>query len=291
MRGFRNSLPLAAAEELWTAPSAAQWAACLSRSRQPANLTLQPTEVEASNLYSGFLSSDSLVAYVKLADLNASINESHRSDALSPASSDQFQDSLIKWYREYSGVVGLHHQDTLCLMVLWHSIFMSLCVDFARLGISCGKDGFLEAEDHLGYIRSWAASRAAKRCVLHGTLVLRWLRNSSLGSEFAIHVPRVLFQAALAWYSYTHFGEDDSSQSPVDDLNYPELNLLGLNGTELLFEANGYKISRPSTLESATLYNLVDLLKRISHWGISSKFASILTLLVHGTPEGSHAQV
>jgi hypothetical protein len=105
-----------------------------------------------------------------------------------------------------------------------------------------------------------------------------------LGVEPAIHVPRALYRAATVWYAYTEFGRDpDTSFSeipPSPDINFPELSFLKLNSEVLLFEANGYRTSKPKTSESSTLCGLVDLLHRIGHWGLSRIFAEQLSFLL-----------
>lgn len=153
-------------------------------------------------------------------------------------------------------------------MALWHSAFMSLYVNFNRLELAVGRKGFDESRSHVDHAHEWASSKNGQRCALHASLILRETERMTLRAEPPTHVPRIIFRAAIVWFCYTKFGVDVLENQMVE---FPELKKMGINCQRLLFDANGFKPSRPK---------LVDILHRVGHWGISRRFASMLALLL-----------
>jgi hypothetical protein len=168
--------------------------------------------------------------------------------------------------------------DPYCLPVLWNSTFFSLYADINRLELVIGKEGLAEAQQHIPYVRSWASSPDGQRCALHAFLILRELEQERIGTEPPIHIPRIIFRAAIVWFCYTTFGSD--TQHYRQNADFPELERIGINAQSLLFEGHGFKLFRPSTSESSTFCGLMDLLQRVGHWGISQLLSSILGLLI-----------
>ncbi|KAJ8105337.1 hypothetical protein ONZ43_g7468 [Nemania bipapillata] len=81
-------------------------------------------------------------------------------------------------------------------------------------------------------------------------------------------------------YTYIKFKPSADSCAPSpDDVDMPELQVSGSNGT---LNSNTDKASAPlfSPVEPSILCNAIDLLRRIGHWEISRKFASILQILL-----------
>lgn len=77
--------------------------------------------------------------------------------------------------------------------------------------------------------------------------------------ELAIHVPRALYRAATVWYAYFEYGMDVDPSSPeisAVNVDFPEYSRLKVNSQALLFEAHGYRISKPKPFESSTLCGL-----------------------------------
>lgn len=182
--------------------------------------------------------------------------------------------------------------DPFGLEVLWHSIFISLFVDFNRLELAIGREGYDESLPHRDYVHKWASSQEGCRCVLHGALILQKLQNMTLGVEPAIHVPRALYRAASVRYAYLEFGTDNhTSTSGTPSIDFPELARLNVNSQTLLFKAHEYKLTKPKTQESSTLSGLVDLLHRIGHWGLSRKFAEQILFLQGNTEMESQSAI
>jgi len=217
-------------------------------------------------------------------------------------SSARFTNLLLAWYRSYQEVFAADREDPFCLVIYWHALFIYISVDFNRLESAIGRDktpeGHESEVDNIEYTKQWAASRSAKRAIVHAFFLQKELGARRLDQEPAIHVPRAVFQAAVALYCYTKFGPDfevsatsyvasgsvreDEGQGQVE---FPEVRLLGFKSAEVIFEINGFRRQRPAPLKSVTLCALYDLLQRIGHWEIARVFAKILGLLIHGESE------
>ncbi|KAI9926895.1 hypothetical protein ASPWEDRAFT_711356 [Aspergillus wentii DTO 134E9] len=271
IRHTPSKKPNIAEDSLWTAPTAGEWCKIMkNRSSTSAPSERRQTYNQASLFSSG------LSRYIELEEIAASIAEDRSTDSLDMSKK---YESLVQFYNSHLKSKESRAADPYCLQVLWHFIFISLYVDFNHLELALGKEGFDEAQRHVDYAREWACSRNGRRCALHGALILRNLEMMRLGTEPAIHVPRIVFRTAIVWFCYTKFASADSDTSH-QAVDFPELTKMGINTQRLLFEANGLKPTRPQTPESSTLCGLVDILQRVGHWDISRKFASILTLLM-----------
>lgn len=231
-------------------------------------------------------STDGFHRYTELEGINARIMEQKATSAASHQDIlEQFEPQLISFFdrnlrSNSESVTG----DPFCLEVLWHSAFISLLVDLSRLELAIGREGYEESLLHRDYAHTWSSSQDARRCAIHGSLILHKLQYMPLGMEPAIHVPRALYRAATIWYAYSEFGGNEDTSFPElssnSDIAFPEFSFLKLNSQALLFEANGYRVSRPKTSESSTLCGLVDLLHRIGHWGLSRKFGEQMNVLL-----------
>ncbi|KAL2837465.1 hypothetical protein BJY01DRAFT_44939 [Aspergillus pseudoustus] len=198
-----------------------------------------------------------------------------------------------------------HHQrertaaDPFCLLALWHGVFISLCTDIDSLEIAIGREGSRQATSPriTNYVRAWANSAQGQRAALHAALILRHLEQLPLAAEPPIHVPRIIFRAAIAWYCYAKYYQPASSrlqqqhphQQPSSGgtgtvQHFPELKGMEVNCHKVLFEASGSRSGarRSVMAESTTFCGLVDLLQRMGHWGLSANLAGILKLLLPG---------
>lgn len=221
-------------------------------------------------------------AYLELEGLSTLAVEAKNTN--NPTQRKTCEDNLMIFYESHISPHRERTTDPYCLPVLWHSIFFSLYANTNRLELVIGKEGFSEAQNHVGHARSWASSPNGQRCALHAALILRVLEQKNLGTEPPIHTPRIIFRAALIWFCYTRFGSDTAGSR--QSFEFPELQKIGVNHQRLLFEANGFKLSRPTISESSTFCRLADTLPRSGHWGISQLFASILNLLLPDVEEG-----
>jgi hypothetical protein len=288
MRHSVSKLPVLSSTCLWMASTARAWKSALIRTgddlpSQPANgistLEWPPTNPR--------LKSDTISfrTYCELEGIAASINEARALGALTETSS-HLELSLLHFHRNYLKLPSASMRDPFCLDILWHVAYISLFADLDRLELAAGREGYEKSQSHMAYVKEWARSPAARRCALHGMMILQQAEHSPIGTEPAIHVPRALYSAAMVWYSYTEHGSDDAEDVSAQLNDYPEFDMLGIDTATLLFEAHGFRNTRPSKLESMTLVSLIDLLRRIGHLGISDRMATLLTSIVHGDPDG-----
>ncbi|KAJ5664573.1 hypothetical protein N7507_005304 [Penicillium longicatenatum] len=283
LRHSPKHMPPLSDDDLWAATTVEEWSqkmmSRLSRSNNHSYgtyLHLPETVVNLATLSSSTPIRSDFHNYLELEGLAASAIEAKNTHDVNERKS--FENLLVDYHKSYIGPNRELKMDSFCLSALWHSIFFSLYADINRLELVIGKEGFIEAQNHVEHVRSWASSPDGQCCALHAALILRELEKIKIGTEPPIHVPRIIFRAALIWFCYTCFGTDttDSRQT----MQHPALQKIGVNCQSLSFEANGFKASRPTTSESSTVSGLVDILSRVGHWGISQLMWSILNLLV-----------
>ncbi|KAJ5585667.1 hypothetical protein N7450_005454 [Penicillium hetheringtonii] len=281
LRHSPEKLPPISDDDLWAATTVEEWSGnMMSRlsdsSIHEAQSGPPDTTGDQAPLQLPLLSSSGFHVYLKLEGLGKLIFEAIKSN--SPTQRKCCENKLLAFYESHIGFAKEQRPDPFCLPILWHSIFFSIYADTHRLELVIGKEGFTEAQNHTSYARSWASSADGKRCALHAALILRELGQKTIGTEPPIHIPRIIFRSALIWFCYTRFGSDTANSE--QNVEFPELHKIGLDYKKLLFEANGFKSSRPKTADSSTFCGLVDILPRTGHWGISQLFTSILNLLL-----------
>ena len=306
LRSEGISLPVAADDDLFHAPTAAEWRdQMLLRMEQrppihkcmhinlPPHQYIEPLPQELS------CKSSRLTAYVILCGVLTSICEKQQMDQLESGSSnfEKYFEALMCWYFTFQ----LDHErdliqaDPFCLMILWHTAFMNLLANFNILERAIGRDGSETSSaesDHL-YATKWASSTEAKRCILHIHAIQNILGTMRLDAEPAIHTPHCLFLAGVASFCYAQFGRSLDSALDVD-LRFPEFTLRGVSVPQHLFKSS-HNTSNSGTANAshgahtpgpvvpvgtAMLYMLTDMLQRIGHWGIARKLSAVLGALV-----------
>ncbi|KAL2408443.1 hypothetical protein ABEF93_003413 [Exophiala dermatitidis] len=287
LRHNSRQLPVAASNQTFMAARPEDWR--LSYLSDPTNFDsdeLTPASVDANVDFDilAMPGNSYFTAYTVLEGICVNIVESRINVRATPAKMDEISGLLTTFYGRFLHGTAPWEPDHMDMSILWHLAHMSMFADFDLLEKAIGRDGpTLSAEDQMA-VSNWARSDQAKRCVVHGTMVQKKLENLPLGCEPAIHVPRAMFRAGVAWFCYTRYGAGGDAQSGLstDGLDFPEFKLLGVNPALILFQANGYKHGRPTTTEiNAALCGLTDLLRRIGHWEIARRFAAILGALLH----------
>ncbi|KIW19412.1 hypothetical protein PV08_03707 [Exophiala spinifera] len=290
MRHVASKLPSISSNTEWMAPTAEEWRNAQRKSgglhgvsgREQAEVSRQshlPVTDRTRPDRTSFR------IYCELEGIAASINTAKELDALS-STTFQLEQSLLQFHKSYLKQPITVARDPFCLGILWHSAFISLFADLNRLEMAAGRDGLERSQMHTAYAKSWSRSQEARRCALHGMMILQKAESMPIGAEPAIHVPRALYCAAMVWYCYTEFGwgEVEDTPRPLDD--GPEFEMLGIDASSLLVEAHGFRTSRPSKLESLTLVSLIDLLRRMGHSEISDRMATLMISIIHGHPDG-----
>lgn len=306
-----NALRLfvASTDELFGAATPTRWAHLLRLSPDPSKLSThlhanQPEHVDTAPLSKELSCRESRFScYVILHSIGASIQASRVAGTLTPKQKHSFEEALICWYHAYEQTRTTQDPDPLCLMVLYHEIFMTLLVDFSQLESAIG--GLAKGADAITYARNWSTSIEAKRCIIHASLIHRQCEGIPYHSEPALHVPRSMFLAARAWYCYIQFdpavtpapvsASSASSQEPTqqqqltyeESFNIPEVKMFNIDPMQYLPAVNGFGTGKPQLTEAATLCRLADLLEQSGRWGLSRRFARILRVLIFGAGNGS----
>jgi hypothetical protein len=295
MRSGTNTLPVSYPAEVYAATDAKEWLRVIQnhstarRSFKALHLSMQRGEVLT------FPETSMYTLYIMIVEIaNMATEERVFGTLYAPESSTRFTNLLITWYRSYDALLTTGEEDPFCLSIYWHAVFIYISVDLDRLEGAIGRDktgdsnNDAEAEN-VEYAKDWALSKAAKRAIVHAFFLQKELGARRLDQEPAIHVPRGVFQAALALYCYMQFGRDldgvPSMSGEDDNVEFPEVRLMGFQPAEVIFEINGFRRQRPAPLKAVTLCALYDLLQRIGHWEIARVFAKILGLLIHGESE------
>ena len=218
----------------------------------------------------------------------------------------RFEDHLTEWFN--SGEHCRCHQgpqlDTqldlsFCLTPLWHHSFITLHANLDLLEHAIGRDGSYISDAALDYVRSWVASPASKRCLLHALLIQNLSLSTTLNSAVALHTPRILFAAALCWQCYIAYSpwlssyiarDASSSEKELSEylMELPEVRLLGQNRDHSGCAQNMPKVedtvselwnilrSTPAEMNVRTVCVLESTLRRLPTGGISQRFADII---------------
>lgn len=163
-------------------------------------------------------SRDLFHAYVKLEGLGVMISDNRRQNRLDQAAFDTHQQDLLGWYELYAESLGDDQPDQICVIALWHWTYMALLVDLDQLESAIGRDGPEAARDALPYVTNWATTPSASRCMLHAYLMQKQFQSFRFKAIPAIHAPRILFSAAIAWYCYIQYGQGHDAVNPSVDL-------------------------------------------------------------------------
>ena len=315
-------ISVAADDNLFNAPTAAAWRdqmqlqapskpsvhECLHTNQHPHHYSQQvPGELVCRQ--------SRFTAYVILHGIYASVCEKQQIGHLSAGSANFTEccDALMCWYftfeiqRSTQKTRDVSQSDSFCLIILWHTVFMNLLVNFNTLERAIGREGLDTSStdpDHL-YALQWAASPEARRCIMHAYALESALGTMRLDTEPAIHIPHCLFLAGIASYCYTRFRRlSPQIASSQQELNFPEFNIRGVSvphhhfgnsvsATDLQSSSNRRDGTRNEEhseqgrqsadmavpLGASMLCTLTDMLQRIGHWGIARKFAGVLGTL------------
>jgi hypothetical protein len=275
LRHVMSKRPVLCDDDLWAATTAEEWSKLMAH-----QLTTVPAVENRDDLPSP---TPRLHAYLVLEGIAASVLESRSQVVDSDKLADDITPTLISFYTSHVKPQPKEY-DKFCLLALWHSIFISMATNIDYLELAIGKEGYHQAKSTLvtGHLRTWANSPDGQRAALHAALILTHLEQAPLATEAPIHIPRVIFRAAVAWYCYTKF--QDNSEPPQRQttpiVQFPELSEMGVNCQKVLFEARGSRSEKSVMAELSTFCGLVDLLRRMGHWGLSKRLAEILVLLL-----------
>ena len=280
-------LPSLSTNRLFTAATSSEWASIL---QEEAALHDTGSRINYNDNCSG-----SFADYVVLEGYGLNIAQDQRNDCLNEMTLASYHETLISWYQSFVESKSEGSSDQLCLTLLWHWIYMCLLVDFDQLERAVGRDGPEVAAAAIEYVMHWISTPNSTRCVLHAFLLQRKLQSLAFDTVPAIHVPRALFSAALAWYCYLQYGPAEDVVPPVPTsirTLFPEFDVLGPPAHKHLDDItqHPWKHGKMSAVKALTLCGLGDSLSRIGYWGIAVSFARIVACLIYGGPQEGIAE-
>ncbi|UKZ48150.1 hypothetical protein TrVGV298_002386 [Trichoderma virens] len=296
MRHAASKLPPLCSDSLWAASTAEEWEKLAGNATQTVGALQSPPSQHGHppNLQLPMDSANheklSFRVYCELEGITASISEDRVAGTLADTLK-QHELTLLRFHHRYIEHGSNKGDDPFCVEILWHLAFMTLFADINELEIAAGREGYEQSRRQSERTKAWALSHSAQRCAIHGALILQKAEKMCIGVEPAIHVPRAMFCAALIWYCYAEYGQDNADEVATRKPEFPEFRQLGISGERVLFEAHGFKSMRPTRLKSIVTTGLHDLLGRMGHWGISRKFASLIVYMVYGDVQGNYREM
>lgn len=298
---------LCSPDESFEASTAEEWQkVCLDQSHS--SRRLQPVKIadwvhrDCSETAAGALAcsieTSSFAAYASLANLGAYLVEQVQSGPLSSAHVAVHSSGLAKWYRAYLSGLRNSSIDSLCLRILWHHYSSLLYVDVWSVERS------LDAQSEQSVVPptiAWAASDRAACAMFHTFLLQKLASELPMRTIPPIHLPRTIFTAGVVFAAYSRFaphanGRLDSSTGYRHLVSSWEDWMLAMPCTKLLAESEGQQPKQVvssvctalSQRTSSLPYGCIDLLRKLSRWGVSSVFADTLQSYLHLSPERSH---
>lgn len=290
LRHFTGKIPSLCSDEAWNAKSASKWNDLVGEppqgeSSNRSNQSIPPKDTGIPYLSPSTVTGDHTKAsfgiYCELESLCASIHEA-KELGVWKTRRVEFQEKLLFFYDMHLSSTNGFAKDIHQLEMLWHSAIISLFADINTLEIYSGRDGDSASQKVTDQVTRWACSPDALRCAAQSVLILERAEHLPIGADLAIHVPRVLYWAALVWYCCVECGQIYVAETQSQEYHFAELERYGLTVKEILLRYNcaGYPESTDTKRTSSILPRMIDILERMGHWGISRKFASLITLLV-----------
>ncbi|CAH0017107.1 unnamed protein product [Clonostachys rhizophaga] len=272
-------LPQCCSDELFSAASAMEWQG-LVRTAKSTELSGSPNAYPRGPLRGSQLSHrrSMMFWYASLAGILASIQEI-RGSLLCDADVRRFQELLLQWHHDHDHALQDPRHHPIGLVIMWHLTHIALYADLDLLERAIGRDRHIITEKVTYKARIWSASPEGRRSVLHAWMLLKRAESLSISVEPAMHVPRALFIAAIVIHCYTKFGPTENLQMPVQNrATMPEFMVSWTAlSSQMAQGIKGLPVSLP--VDPSMFCNAIDLLRRIGHWEISHRYASILECL------------
>lgn len=229
---------------------------------------------------------DEFTLYIILIGIQAQVCEARELDTLfAQETQHEVTTLLLGWYDSYCRWRTTHKvngSSPFCLIILWHSVFVTLFSNMNDMEIAFGSQGAKAAVDQAETIISWAATPEAKRAAFHAIRIRQLLSALSLSTVPPIHIPRIAFQTAIVCWCFIRFKTMPSSEQTVNDwqdpLPWSEFSRANLNTRELQRELDrirdGWGSDQP-------LGPFSEILQRLGYWGLSKKLGDILNIAIH----------
>lgn len=228
---------------------------------------------------------DDFSLYIVLIGIQAQVCEARELDQLFTYSNQvEITTLLIEWYHSYQRYQQSNHVTDdvpFCLLILWHSIFVSLFADINEVEIAFGRQGAKTAADHVEKIFAWAETPGAQRAALHVLRIRQLLRRLPLSTVPPVHVPRVAFQSALVFWAFVRMRKAPLTPATtgfVDMSSWVEFSTARVSSRDLLRELQRVREVRGS---DQCLGPFSDILHRLGYWGLAEKLGDILDVAIH----------
>ena len=279
-----SDLPQASSIASFAAGSAEAWGDIVSKEQQ-----VNGSLTKSTNAYGPTIVRDSSVSnalpdiqtdlglYVLLQRIGSMATEGSVDEVQASKRARDCRSLLISWFKKFHSSEAFTVQKS-SIMMLWHSIFMTLSSDLQTLEYASGSEGINIANRTHEMAQSWAKSPETRGCVIHAMLVQRQFKRIPLGTEPPIHAAACLYHCGIVLYCYARFG-DGGTVSPNEHIEMPELDLLSLDGHRIMREEVGSRMVRGRQMEMLVL-KIVNLLQRNSHWKVADRFAATLLALI-----------
>jgi hypothetical protein len=300
LRHAGNRHYCACSNEVFDAPDAVSWARAMAvhppstltmrqyfnEWSQSATLTYLPHPDHPTNVVGISDPDNEFTLYTILIGIQAQVCEARELDRLfAPATQHEITTLLLSWYQSYTRVRPNHDgtdNSPLCLMILWHSIFVSLFADINDLEIVFGKNGSKAATDKSDEVSRWASTSGAKRAALHVIRIRYLLSRLSLSVVPPLHVPRIAFQSAIVCWCYIRFRDWIPTPNSAADwtpmASWREFPSAGLNAKEMQRDLRRIRTGLGS---EQPLGPFNDILQRLGYWGLSKRLGDILNIAIH----------
>jgi hypothetical protein len=228
---------------------------------------------------------DLFTAYIKLQAIGVNIGEDRRQDELDQDTINDHHEKLLAWHETYAESVEQEESDHLCLLALWHWTYMTLLVDLNKLEAAIGRDGPDAAQEAVSYVIDWASTPESSRCIMHALLLQKQIQFLRFQQTPAIHIPRIIFSASVAWHCYIKYGpgnDTPNAETTMFDTSYPEFKAGGPKVLKRLSAITHWSRHQGaiSCIKAATLCELGGLLHRMNEWGLAGTLAKVVARLI-----------
>jgi hypothetical protein len=288
----------ACADEIFDAPDAAAWSRAM-RAHPPLQYTVREyfndrsRDVAAQGQHGSAGRSGTFISvpdpdneftlYIMLVGIQAQVCEAGELDILfTPTTQTEITTLLLAWYQSYTRFHTAYpstSESPFCLMILWHSIFVSLFSNIHDLEIAFGSQGAKAAADQAESVAKWASTPGAKRAVLHVIHIRHLLTHLSPSILPPVHLPRIAFQSAIVCWCYIRYKELSATTiASPDDKEWPEFSTAGLSVREMQRELQRIR-NRWGSDELLSPFS--EILQKLGQWGLSKKLRDILDIAIH----------
>ena len=272
-----DQIPRLSSRETFAAQDAKSWQSAMLVDHNRRWLTADSTNLFASSIMSDQTPQyimhevlDSFELYVLLQRLSSIVSLRQKTHAMV-----ECPKILLAWLERYRETPAFKQQED-GLMMLWHSIHVSLYCDVDTLEIAAGRDGVIAVQRVEGAARTWACSLDARHCILHSLLLQQHFERVALEPVAPTYALGALYRCGIMWYCYAQFGPGDQplTESQLQNCEI-QMNNIDLDSI-LTEEIRMMVMKQPKTF----LLQTANSLRRMGHWRVAGRLATTLFALI-----------